>query len=226
MNTNETILGSIEPEIAERLATSANEIAQGRTTSSHRRRRPGHGVGADRARRAVARRVRADVDRVTDVLNFALEARDLRERVLQGGARHSSSAAQNTAFATVRAKVPAAALPAFQQIQKHEAAHVAFLTGDRRDERSQPHRRQLRLHRRARRGQRSVRCRRRRTCSTCCSSRRRPKTRACARTRDRRRTSMSGNLTVLEAALRIHSVEARHAAKIRRLRRQNGAPTA
>jgi hypothetical protein len=32
------------------------------------------------------------------------------------------------------------------------------------------------------------------------------------------------NPTVLEAALRIHTVEARHAAKIRRLRRANGAP--
>jgi hypothetical protein len=32
------------------------------------------------------------------------------------------------------------------------------------------------------------------------------------------------NKAVLEAALRIHSVEARHASKIRRLRRANGAP--
>ena len=38
--------------------------------------------------------------------------------------------------------------------------------------------------------------------------------------------NLQSNSTVLEAALRIHSVEARHASKIRRLRRQTGAPAA
>ena len=36
--------------------------------------------------------------------------------------------------------------------------------------------------------------------------------------------NLLSNRAVLEAALRIHSVEARHAAKIRRIRRANGAP--
>jgi hypothetical protein len=36
--------------------------------------------------------------------------------------------------------------------------------------------------------------------------------------------NLLSNRVVLEAALRIHSVEARHAAKIRRLRRATGAP--
>jgi hypothetical protein len=37
--------------------------------------------------------------------------------------------------------------------------------------------------------------------------------------------NLLSNRAVLEAALRIHSVEARHASKIRRLRRANGAPS-
>jgi hypothetical protein len=37
--------------------------------------------------------------------------------------------------------------------------------------------------------------------------------------------NLMSNPAALEAALRIHSVEARHASKIRRLRRQTGAPS-
>jgi hypothetical protein len=130
----------------------------------------------------------------------------------------SASAAQNAAFAPVRAMVPAAALPALQQIQKHEAAHVGFLqangavntldlnasrfdfTGARGD------------------GNGPF------SAATANLDFLLAVAQAAEDTGVRAYKGQAANLmsnpVVLEAALRIHSVEARHAAKIRRLRSQ------
>jgi hypothetical protein len=130
----------------------------------------------------------------------------------------SGSAAQNAVFATVRPLIPAAVVTAAQQIQRHEEDHVAFLlatgatnvfnltadsfnfTGNRSSTTAGPF--------------------------------------ALAgsdpgfllftaqlaedtgvRAYKGQATNLMSDATVLTAALRIHSVEARHAAKIRRARR-------
>lgn len=225
MNSNETILGSIEPEIAERLATSANEIAQGRTTSSF--------VGAGLAMASVpialaalARDAGAQTSSaLTDILNFALKLEIFENEFYKAVLGLSSSATQNAAFATVRALIPAAAIPTFQLIQKHEAAHVAFLTGagavndlsltadsfdftGGRGSGTGPF------------AQATTNLQHLLLVTQAAED-----TGVRAYKGQAPNILATGNLTVLEAALRIHSVEARHAAKIRRLRRANGATT-
>ncbi|HEY4133380.1 MAG TPA: ferritin-like domain-containing protein [Gemmatimonadaceae bacterium] len=224
MNSNETLLDSIEPEIAERLATSANEIAQGRTTSSV--------VGAGLAMASVpialaalARDAGAQTSSaVTDILSFALKLEIFENEFYKAVLGTSSSAAQNTAFATVRALVPATALPTLQTIQKHEAAHVAFLlsqgavndlnltadsfdfTGGRGSGTGPFAQATTNLQ------------------FLLLVTQAAEDTGVRAYKGQAPGLQTAGNLPALEAALRIHSVEARHAAKIRRIRRQTGAP--
>jgi hypothetical protein len=137
----------------------------------------------------------------------------------------SASAAQNAAFATVHtaAAAVAGAVPALQQIQKHEQQHVAFLlangatnvlglaaasfdfTGNRSASGGGPF---------------------------AAAGTSLPFLLAVAQAAEdtgvRAYKGQAGNLMSdpvrLEAALRIHAVEARHAAKIRRMRRSTGAP--
>jgi hypothetical protein len=222
MNNNETLLDSIEPEVAERLAQSAGEIAQGRTTSST--------IAAGLAMASVPIALAAlskdafgqTTSTVQDVLNFALMLEIFEDEFYKAVLGNSSVAAQNNAFATVRAKVPAAALPALQKISQHETSHVAFLKSNgavnvlnltaasfdftgARGAGNGPF-----------------------TQATTDLQHLLLVTQAAEDTGVRAYKGQAPNLmsnpTVLEAALRIHSVEARHAAKIRRLRRANGAP--
>jgi len=221
MNNNDTILSAIEPEVADRLARSADEIAQGRTTSNV--------VGAGLAMAsipialaALSRDAFAQTSTtVTDVLNFALMLEIFENEFYKAVLNKSASAAQNTAFNTVRATVPAAALPTFTQIQKHEQAHVDFLLANGASN-------LLSLNadsfdftgaRGAGNGPFAQ--------ATTNLQHLLLVTQAVEDTGVRAYKGQAPNLmsnsTVLEAALRIHSVEARHASKIRRLRRQNGA---
>src|SRR3977135_2033513 len=66
---------------------------------------------------------------VKTVLNFALVLEIFENELYKAVLGTSSSAAQNNAFATVRAKMMAVPglVPTLQQIQKQEAAHVATL---------------------------------------------------------------------------------------------------
>ncbi|MEO7083454.1 MAG: ferritin-like domain-containing protein [Gemmatimonadaceae bacterium] len=221
MNMNETILGSIEPEVADRLAKSGEEIAAGRTTHSN--------IAAGLAMASVPIALAAlsrdafgqTTSTVTDVLNFALMLEIFENEFYKAVLGKSSSTAQNNAFATVRAMVPAAALPTFAIIQQHETSHVAYLqsagatnilnlTADSFDFTG---------------GQ---------------GSGTGPFAGAASdlnflllvaqgaedtgvRAYKGQAPNLMSNPTALESALRIHSVEARHASKIRRLRRQNGA---
>jgi hypothetical protein len=222
MNTNETLIGSIEPEIADRLTESASEIAQGRTTSSV--------VAAGLAMASVpialaalARDAGAQTTgAVTDVLNFALMLEIFENEFYKAVLGISSSAAQNTAFATVRAKVPAAALPTFQQIQKHEQSHVAFLQANGASNILSLNADSFDFTGARGAGNGPF------TQATTDLQHLLLVTQAAEDTGVRAYKGQAPNLmsnsVVLEAALRIHSVEARHAAKIRRLRRQNGAP--
>lgn len=223
METNTTILGGIEPEIAERLATSADEIAQGRTTSSM--------VGAGLAMASVPIALAAlskdafgqATSSVQDVLNFALMLEIFEAEFYKAVLGTSAVAAQNSAFAPVRAKVPASALPALQKIRDHEIAHVNFLTGAGAQN-------VLGLTgssfdftgaRGAGNGPFAQ--------ATTDLAFLLLVTQAAEDTGVRAYKGQAPNLMsnpgVLEAALRIHSVEARHAAKIRRLRRSTGAPS-
>ena len=223
MDSNETILGALDPELTQQLVSRREAIRHGATVSSR--------VAAGLAMASVPVALAAlateagaqSATDITSVLNFALALEIFENEFYKAVLGTSASTAQNNAFAPVRALVPASALPALQQIQKHEAAHVAFLlangatnslglvadsfdfTGNRGSGGPGPFARattELAFLLAVAQGAED--------------------------TGVRAYKGQAGNLlanrAVLEAALRIHSVEARHAAKIRRLRRATGAP--
>ncbi|MGH7639014.1 MAG: ferritin-like domain-containing protein, partial [Gemmatimonadaceae bacterium] len=160
---------------------------------------------------------------VQAVIDFALMLEIFENEFYKAVLGTSSSSTQNTAFATVRAQVPGSALPALQQIQAHEADHVAFLTANgavnslslsatsfdftgARGAGNGPFARattELAFLLLVAQGAEDTG----------------------VRAYKGQAGNLMSNTVVLEAALRIHSVEARHAAKIRRLRRGSGAPS-
>ena len=222
MNPNDTLLGTIEPDVAEGLISRRDAIAKGARTSGAVTAALMLG-SIPVALAALSKEAHAQGTSVQAVIDFALILEIFENEFYKAVLGTSSSAAQNNAFAPVRALIPAAAVPTFQQIQKHEAAHVAFLqgagaqntlnlsatsfdfTGNRGSGTPGPFARAtselgfLLLV-----------------------------AQAAEDTGVRAYKGQAGNLmsdsATLEAALRIHSVEARHAAKVRRLRRANGAP--
>jgi hypothetical protein len=223
MNANETLVDAIDPEVAERLTRSAEEIAQGRSTSSF--------VNAGLAMASVPIALAAlstdafgqTASTVTDVLNFALALEIFESEFYKAVLGQSASAAQNAVFAAVRPKVPASALPAIQQIAKHEAAHVAYLQ-------SAGATNGLNLNadsfdftgaRGAGNGPFALAGSDLDFLLLTAQAAEDTGVRAYKG----QAANLMSNATALESALRIHSVEARHAAKIRRLRRQTGAPT-
>lgn len=221
---NDAILETIDPEIVDRLVTRREAIRQGATVSS--------GVAAALALGSMpvalavlSREAKAQTTDVIGVLNFALALEIFENEFYKAVLGISDSAAQNAAFAPVRALaagVPTA-VATLQQIQKHEAAHVATLTGA---------------------GATNV-FNLSATTFDFTGARGAGNGPFAAATTDlpflltvaqgaedtgvRAYKGQAGNLmsnsAVLETALRIHSVEARHAAKIRRMRRAAaGAP--
>jgi hypothetical protein len=64
---------------------------------------------------------------ILDALQFALILEHLENEFYKAVLGTSAVAAQNTAFAPVRALIPASARETFLQIQKHEQQHVDFL---------------------------------------------------------------------------------------------------
>lgn len=222
MSNNATIFDAIDPELMDHLVTRREAIKKGAAV--------GTTVAAGLALASVpvalaalATDAGAQTTDVTSVLSFALALEIFENEFYKAVLGTSSSTAQNNAFATVRSQIPAAAVTAVQQIQKHEAAHVAFLmsalslttapynadtfdfTGNRGNSPAGPFARatsELAFLLAVAQGAED--------------------------TGVRAYKGQAGNLLsnrpVLESALRIHSVEARHASKIRRLRRANGAP--
>ncbi|MBC7894704.1 MAG: ferritin-like domain-containing protein, partial [Cytophagaceae bacterium] len=162
---------------------------------------------------------------IKGVLDFALALEIFENEFYKAVLGTSDSIAQNAAFAPVRALAAAVpgAVNTLQQIQKHEASHVATLlasgatnvfnltiasfdfTGNRSATGGGPFAKattDLPFLLEVAQGAEDTG----------------------VRAYKGQAPNLQSNTVVLEAALRIHSVEARHAAKIRRLRRQNGAP--
>jgi len=222
MKEQTTILAGIDPEITDTLISRRDAIRQGATVSG----KLAAGLALASVPVALAALTK-DVygqtpSDVTDVINFALKLEIFENEFYKAVLGTSSSAAQNAAFATVRAQIPAAAVTAVQQIQKHEQAHVDFLmsagatnslnlTADSFDFTGG-------------RGSGTGPFARATTELAFLLAVAQGAEDTGVRAYKGQAGRLINNKTVLEAALRIHSVEARHAAKIRRLRRSTGAP--
>jgi hypothetical protein len=222
MQNSETILGQIEPDITQRLVTRREAILKGAAVSSS----VAAGIAMMSAPIALAALSReafgqAAPSSVQGVINFALMLEIFEFEFYSAVLGMSSVAAQNNAFATVRAKVPAAALPAIQQIQKHEAEHVTFLKANGAVN-------TLNLTAASfdftgARGAGNGPFAQATTDLNFLLLTAQGAEDTGVRAYKGQAPNLQSNPAVLEAALRIHSVEARHASKIRRLRRATGA---
>jgi hypothetical protein len=223
MFDNETLLGSLEPEINETIVSRREAIRRGASTSS--KVAIGLALGSvPAALAALSRDAYAQTPaNVTDVLNFALMLEIFENEFYKAVLGTSGSSAQNSAFAPVRATVPASALPALQLIQQHEAAHVAFLLANGASNvlNLGPTSFDFTGARGAGNGPFAAATNNLAFLLATAQAAEDTGVRAYKG----QAPNLMSNTVVLEAALRIHSVEARHAAKIRRLRRATGAPS-
>ncbi len=222
MDTNETLLGQIEPDIMKRLVTRREAIMKGAATGST----VVAGLAMMSAPIALAALSREAFGQgtpltVQQVIDFALKLEIFENEFYKAVLGISAVPAQNAAFAAVRAMVPASAIPAIQQIQKHETEHVAFLlangavntlnlTGSSFDFTGG-------------RGSGTGPFLQATTDVNFLLLVAQGAEDTGVRAYKGQAPALQVNPAVLEAALRIHSVEARHASKIRRLRRQTGA---
>ncbi|MEO7042556.1 MAG: ferritin-like domain-containing protein [Gemmatimonadaceae bacterium] len=222
MDHTQTILGNVEPDITQRLVSRREAILKGAAVGSS----VAAGLAMMSAPIAFAALSREAFGQSTPssvqaVIDFALKLEIFENEFYKAVLGISAVPAQNAAFAAVRAMVPAAAIPAIQQIQKHEVEHVAFLTANG-----------------------AVNSLNLTGSSFDFTGGRGTGTGPFAqatldvnflllvaqgaedtgvRAYKGQAPNLMSNPAVLEAALRIHSVEARHASKIRRLRRMTGA---
>ena len=125
--SNMPILDGVDPEIVDRLATRHAEIRQGASTNRN--------ITAALALGSVPVMLAAlstDVfgqspGDILDVLQFAFILENLENEFYKAVLGRSTSDAQNTAFRTVRAQIPESAHQTLHQIQKHEQQHTDFL---------------------------------------------------------------------------------------------------
>ena len=121
------ILDGIDPEIMNRLASRREAIRKGASVSSLVA--AGLALGSvPVALAALAKDAFGQTPSdILDVLQFAFILENLENEFYKAVLGTSAVAAQNTAFAPVRALIPAPAREAIQQIQKHEQQHTDFL---------------------------------------------------------------------------------------------------
>ena len=214
------LLDAIEPDLAQHLVTRREAVRKGAFVSAGTAAALALG-SVPVALAAISREAGAQTTTVVDVLNFALALEIFENEFYKAVLGTSTSAAQNAAFAAVRAQVPAAALPAIQQIQKHEASHVAFLQ-------SQGATNVFNLSATSfdftgARGAGNGPFLRATTELAFLLLVAQAAEDTGVRAYKGQAPNLQSSPVALEAALRIHSVEARHASKIRRLRRASGA---
>ncbi len=226
--TTPTLLDTIDPEIVDSLAARSAEISSGASMSSGLTAALALG-SIPVALAALSRDVYAQGTLpagIKGVLDFALALEIFEDEFYKAVLGTSSSTGLNAAFAPVRALAAAVpgAVATLQQIQKHEAAHIATLlatgatnvfnltatsfdfTGNRSAAGGGPFSEattNLAFLLQVAQGVEDTG----------------------VRAYKGQAANLMPNPTILEAALRIHSVEARHAARIRRMRRAAaGAP--
>ncbi|MDB4900265.1 MAG: hypothetical protein JWN53_2073 [Gemmatimonadetes bacterium] len=126
---DQPLLDAIEPDVMSRLAARKKEIDRGSSA------RPGIAamLAVGSIPLAIAALTRdaygaAPTAAIKAVLDFVLALEIFENEFYKAVLGTSSSPAQVSAFAPVRALVPATALATMRQIQKHEQAHVTFLT--------------------------------------------------------------------------------------------------
>jgi hypothetical protein len=123
----QTVLDGIDPEITERLVSRRDAIRRGAAASS----RFAAGIAMASVPVALAALAKESFAQtpadIVDVLKFAFILENLENEFYRAVLGTSAVAAQNNAFAPVRALIPDAAKQAIQQIQKHEQQHVDFL---------------------------------------------------------------------------------------------------
>jgi hypothetical protein len=220
MTNNETILGTIDPEITERL-TRRDAIRKGAFTGSQVAAALALGsvpvALAALSRQAFAQQLPADIKAILDfALNLEILENEFYKAVLG-----TSTAANNTAFAPVRALIPQAVKDTVAQIQKHEAAHVAFLEAAGATSTITVANLDFTGGRGSGTGPFAAATSNVNFLLAVAQLAEDTGVRAYKG----QATGLIGNPTILTQALRIHSVEARHAAKIRRTRRAIGGGT-
>lgn len=224
MEKEQTIVGGIEPDITDQLLSRRTALARGASASS----RLAAGLALGTVPLAVAALTR-DVygqtpGSVQDVINFALMLEIFENEFYKAVLGTSASAAQNSAFSVVRSQVPASALPALQQIQKHEKQHVDFLMANGAQNVLQLTAESFDFTGARGAGDGPFARATTELGFLLLTAQAAEDTGVRAYKGQAPNLQAAGNTVVLEAALRIHSVEARHASKIRRLRRATGAP--
>ncbi|HVF41296.1 MAG TPA: ferritin-like domain-containing protein [Gemmatimonadaceae bacterium] len=126
-NKQQPILDAIDPEVMDRLVSRRDAIRKGASVSSMVA--TGLAIGSVPVMLAALSKdvfAQAPSD-ILDALQFALILEHLENEFYKAVLGTSLLPAQNTAFAPVRALIPAAVRETFLQIQKHEQQHVDFL---------------------------------------------------------------------------------------------------
>lgn len=223
MTNKDGILGTIDPEIIERLVSRREALRKGTLTGS--KLAAGLAMGSvPVALAALSHKAFGQTDPIKPVLDFALVL-EILENEFYKAVLGMSTPGNNAAFAPVRATLLSqfpGVVDAVKQIQKHEAAHVAFLMAAGATSAITVADLDFTGGRGSGTGPFAA--------ATTDAAFLLAVAQLAEDTGVRAYKGQAGNLisnpTVLTQALRIHSVEARHASKIRRARRQIGGGTA
>ena len=126
-NKQQTILDGIDPEIMERVVSRRGALRQGAFASGKVAAALALG-SVPVALAALAKETFAQTPAdILDALRFAFILENLENEFYKAVLGTSAVAAQNTAFNAVRGQIPDAVKQSIQQIQKHEQQHVDFL---------------------------------------------------------------------------------------------------